>query len=238
MVGGVQNPVHVKIVPLATAILVLSSFAVAAQCPTAQVTAVCAPYQASLAANSCLAPGSTFVQTGSVWTLATRTKVPWANQKVANFFSVVDASHTVEPNGLLFVGIIRSLEIAPPTPDVRLSQNRELHFKKTSARDEYSAAVNWKARATAVLNEWGSLPDTDPVFRESYRAQLKDFDFQSVAGQFDLHARLYRFQSGPGIMCIPFYVGTPVALDKIFGTTLDVFGGSVEPNTFEITVDQ
>jgi hypothetical protein len=219
--------------PLTAAIYVLSSLAVAAECAPVQVTTSCTLYQASLAVDVCLRSGSTFVQGENTWKDATYTTISWTKQKGVKFFSVVDAGHTAEPHGALFVGITRHWpkEGGPGASDVKLTQNHGLDFFKASTPlYKYNKAVDLAAAAPKEVIEWGHLPDTPDTQSKSlfdslrYRSQLKNFSFESSGNNDDFHARLYRFDSGPGIMCIPFYVGTPGAVKEIIGRTLDVFG--------------
>jgi hypothetical protein len=54
--------------------------------------------------------------------------------------------------------------------------------------------------------------------------ELQELDFTPPEDQTDLHARLYRFQSGAGVICIPFWVGIQDNFRIIKGALLDLFG--------------
>jgi len=119
------------------------SIALSSECQPVRTAPSCAAYQGRLAANSCLNTGVIFVEQDGGWTPVVHNRVPYPSKKTLNFFYVVDASRTRQPNGLVFVGIARTLGISSPSA-VRLKQNDQFGFDQKESLQVYTAAVKWE----------------------------------------------------------------------------------------------
>ena len=224
--------------PLMCMVMIFATEALADECPpVAMQTPSCAPFQQRLTADACIKPGAIFIANGSMWAPPEDVSLAHKKQRV-EFFYVVDASRTKMPFGLAFVGIVRTH--VPPTPnkEVALSQNKGFSFQKSSsAKTAYSAAVNWRAPATTTLYHWANVEGTQALFSASYKSELRSFDFPSAGDKDSMHARLYRFDSGGGLVCVPFWVGVTPQTTSVEGTLLDVLGGERGTDSFYIEIN-
>ena len=91
---------------------------------------------------------------------------------------------------------------------------------------------------TPPLFNWESIPQTDFLFTTVDATELEDLDFYPQEVQTDLHARLYRFLSGDGLICVPFWVGAQHNFTTIAGATLDLYGApSQKAEHFSIKIN-
>ena len=97
--------------------------------------------------------------------------------------------------------------------------------------------MNWNAPATSTLYHWAEVQGTHELFSTSYKSELKNFDFTNSGDKDSMHARLYRFDSGSGLVCIPFWVGITAQTMSVEGTLLDVFGGEKSSDSFYVKIN-
>lgn len=240
-----------------TAMPLLSSTARADDCPQVQLAPSCKNYQRQLAPKSCLRASVVFVQVTSGWSVVDGTSnVTRPNSKVLHFFYVIgpvvapngatvaetDLNNSKQQVGVAFVGITR--DNPPVTPDtVRLSQNKGSEFNTSKPKPsddltDYNSAITGMTPPRNVLKVWGTVKPAAPIFDMNDSSVWKNFAL--VPGKSnppDMHARLYKFDYGSGLMCIPFSVGLPNIISDIRGSAFDVFTGAHTPDEFEVQID-
>jgi hypothetical protein len=208
-----------------TVMLLLGSIAGAAdtsECPSVQAL-ICSSSQP--ADKSCFRAGATFVQQGNDWQFVTESLPIQQPSSRLNFFVAVDTNNTKQKYGLVFVGIMRSPSVSTTTKGVRLSKNEDLSSPDNSELLEtYKKAVTSHGPVTTPLFAWEKFTDTDYLFTTADATELEKLDFNPEQERTDLHARLYRFQSQAGVICVPFWVGIKSNFRTISGLTLDIYG--------------
>jgi hypothetical protein len=214
---------------LSVTLLLGSGARAGVDCPSVQ-TLICSQSPGQSADQSCVKPGATFVQLSSGWKPASEAPpIPYPSSSRVNFIYLVDANRTKQKYGLLFVGITRYRSISTTAKSVRLSgnlsDNADLSLPDNQVMLEtYKRAVTSLGPITAPLYKWEKIPDTDFFFTTVAPDELQKLDFNPTDDSSDLHARLYRFQSGAGLICIPFWVGAQDNFITISGTVIDLYG--------------
>ncbi len=217
-------------------------FIPAALADCAPVTAAphCAAYLNHLADGACLSAGSTFMQKGSTWKDITGLNTTLKSSKATSvsFFFVVDATLTQQKNltsGLVFVGITRSFKGPQPT-EVKLTHN-DGDDKQFEDLKLYSRAMQG-APPDQILNSWGKTSSVYLFEESSIPLSVRSgFDLgPEDVSRPALHARLYTFDPGNALECIPFTAGLDSTLNYIEGKEFDVFGGAKGAGTFVVTI--